>query len=182
MDRSSDLCRSRSLFLNISKCSTITFTRNEFPIIFQYRIDQTTLERVDHIRDLGVILDGKLTFAYHVDGIVNSSLKNLGFLVRQCRVFESIKSIYRIYYAYVSSLLNSASVIWNPQYQIYIERIVQIQNKLLKYLSLRGNFTSSNDYVKVRFYGLLDPGSAMKRWQIVKSSFNTLAEPVNLSL
>jgi hypothetical protein len=38
------------------------------PIEFVYSIKGTALERVDEIKDLGVIMDGKMSFLPHIEG------------------------------------------------------------------------------------------------------------------
>lgn len=45
-----------------------------------------------------------------------------------------------VVYDYVFSRLNFASVIWDMKYKMYKEGYKRIQNKLLTYLSSRGNF------------------------------------------
>ena len=45
-----------SLPLNVSKCKTITFIRRRNPICANYEIQGRLLERVNTIRDLGVIM------------------------------------------------------------------------------------------------------------------------------
>lgn len=134
-------CDENFLFLNLSKCQTISFTRNVIPINFSYSISGTNISKVDHLRDLGVTLDRTLKFSLHVEMMVNSANRMLGYLFRQCRVFKSGGPVLPVYYAYVFSRLNFASVIWNPQYKVYINRIERVQNKMLKYLSYKSDFT-----------------------------------------
>ena len=55
------------------------------PIVTTYFVGNTALEHVDTIRDLGVILDKKLTFQPHVDHIVKKANRVLGLLIRSFR-------------------------------------------------------------------------------------------------
>jgi hypothetical protein len=55
LDHLSEWCRSNKFDLNAGKCKSISFLRNMRPIEFVYSINGTALERVDEIKDLGVI-------------------------------------------------------------------------------------------------------------------------------
>ena len=57
------------LNLNISKCEVISFGRNVDKIHMYKIIDKDThvpIERVDTIRDLGILIDKKLSFKEHI--------------------------------------------------------------------------------------------------------------------
>lgn len=45
----------------------ITFTRKNNPLLFHYTLGGKTIEWVNKIRDLGVILYSKLQFNDHID-------------------------------------------------------------------------------------------------------------------
>lgn len=118
--------------LNISKCHSITFSRKRHPIIFDYSIEGTNLNRVDTITDLGVVLDSKLTFQSHIDSLVSRGLSRLGFVLRSSTEL-SLSSVRILYISLVKSLLNYASPVWSPAYQVHIDRVEAIQNKFLRY-------------------------------------------------
>jgi hypothetical protein len=62
LDRLSEWCRSNKFDLNAGKCKSISIRPNMRPIEFVYSINGTALERVDVIKDLGVIMEGKTSF------------------------------------------------------------------------------------------------------------------------
>jgi hypothetical protein len=80
--RLSEWCRSNKFDLNAGKCKSISFRRNMRPIEFVYSINRTALERVDEIKDLGVIMDGK------IEAIISKSSRMLGFIKRISRDFR----------------------------------------------------------------------------------------------
>jgi hypothetical protein len=86
LDRLSEWRRSNKFDLNAGKCKSISFRRNMRPIEFVYSINGTALERVDEIKDLGVIMDGKMSFLPHIEAIISKSSRMLGFL----SVFQGI--------------------------------------------------------------------------------------------
>ena len=63
-------CIKNRLFLNISKCCSVTYTRKVVPKIFSYAINDTVIKRSDSFKDLGVLFDTKFTFIDHINDIV----------------------------------------------------------------------------------------------------------------
>lgn len=127
-------CDKNSLKLNLSKCKIITFTRKKSPINFNYTINGEIIERVHEIRDLGVILDKKLTFNSHIECAVNKTKIALQFVKRQSYFFDTeITKI--LYYALVRSNIEFASVIWSPYHDTHRKTVESIQKQMLIYLN-----------------------------------------------
>lgn len=148
LDRLDHYCSINKLDLNPSKCSFITFTRKRLPITSTYYLKGQSLRREHKVRDLGIIHDSKLLFDEHVDYIVKKALKSLGFIMRLSREFKHVKSFKILYCTYVRSILEYASEIWNPRYNIYISRIERIQRKFVRYLNYRTfNKELNKDYI-----------------------------------
>jgi Reverse transcriptase (RNA-dependent DNA polymerase) len=69
LDRLSAWCHNNKFNLNVAKCKYISFCRNTHPINYAYSINGNILDKVDEFKDLGVIVDQKMTkmtqfFAY----------------------------------------------------------------------------------------------------------------------
>lgn len=139
-----DYCRKNKIVLNVEKCCFISFTRKFQNFAFDYNLNGVPLKQVTSIKDLGVILDKKMTFSLHVDYIVSKANKMLGFILRQCRQFTSITAMKALYYSFVHSKLNYASVVWNPHYKVFIIRLEIVQNNFLRYLHYKQIGTYSN--------------------------------------
>jgi hypothetical protein len=88
LDRLSEWCRSNKFDLNAGKCKLISFHHIMRPIKFVYSINGTALEKVDKIKDLGVIMDGKLSFLPHIETIISKSSRMLGSIKRISRNFR----------------------------------------------------------------------------------------------
>jgi hypothetical protein len=58
------------------------------PIEFVYSVNRTALERVNEIKDLGVIMDGRMSFLPHIETIISKSSRMLGFIKRISRDFR----------------------------------------------------------------------------------------------
>jgi hypothetical protein len=69
-------CRKKQYDLNAGKWKSISFPRGSKPVMFQYVIGDTDLERVDVINDLGVVMvDSRMTFVDHIGSIVLKSAR-----------------------------------------------------------------------------------------------------------
>jgi hypothetical protein len=49
-------CERNSLFLNVDKCKTITFSRTNYPVEFVYMLAEAVLDRVSSMNNLGLIM------------------------------------------------------------------------------------------------------------------------------
>jgi hypothetical protein len=56
-----------SLFLNVDKCKTITFSRTHYPVEFVYMLAGAVLDRVSSMNDLGLIMDESMNFSEHIE-------------------------------------------------------------------------------------------------------------------
>ena len=85
--------------LNIAKCEVITFSRRTESNrhIHDYNVNHQPLRRVTVVKDLGVLLDEKMTFKVHYNQIVSRGHSMLGFVKRQAKEYECpyvTKSLY----------------------------------------------------------------------------------------
>lgn len=148
--RLDEYCLVNKLILNPSKCFVVTFTRQREPIIAAYTLKGHVLQNVSSVRDLGVIHDSKLLFDKHIDSIVGSALRSLGFIMRNSSQFTQAKTLKVLYCTYVRSKLEYASQIWNPCYKVYIDRIERVQKKFVKYLCFKLKCSySSSSYIDI---------------------------------
>ena len=92
-------------------------------IIFNYYIDNTVLQNVCAISDLGILFDSSLTFNSHLDNVCKESLKMLGFIFRNTKDFLNIDTIKLLYVSLVRSKLEYLTPIWCPFYTCHQLRI-----------------------------------------------------------
>lgn len=160
-------CNTNQLFLNVEKCFVITYTRKKKPIMFDYTINNLKLVRVNSIRDLGVMMDSKVSFNPHIDNILNRAFKNLGFITRISKPLKKISTLKLLYNSFVRSILEFASVVWNPSYQIHINRIEKVQKKFVKLLNYRCHRLDSYEN-SLNYYNLT---SLLNRRKLIDMSF-----------
>jgi hypothetical protein len=160
LERFCKYCKDNMLTLNLKKCSAITFSRNKSIVEFQYKLDNATVNSVTKIKDLGVIFDHKMLFDEHITYATNKASRMLGFIIRTTFDFRNIGAIRTLYMAYVNSVLSYGSIIWNPCYHVYIDRLERVQNRLIRHVHIKhfSRFTDDRTFAKdsLKLFALKD--------------------------
>ena len=98
-------CSRNALQVCADKCQCISFSRARYPISFTYTMLNTALVRTTCIRDLGVLLDHKMSFRPHIDSVVAKGNQLLGLITRTCNEFTDLMCVKSIFCAIVRSCL-----------------------------------------------------------------------------
>ena len=130
------------LTLNPQKCVSFTITLKRAPILSTYHINSSPLQRVAEVRDLGIVLDTKLTFSAHISSIMSKANKALGLLIRSFQTGLpkqklNRKALMAAYCANVRSILEYGSVVWSGAAKTHLKRLERIQHKFLLWLAAR---------------------------------------------
>lgn len=128
-----DWCSVNRMIVNPAKCSVITFSRKKRPIRFNYYLSGSEIGRVDHVKDLGVILDTSLTFKHHVSYVVSKASRILGFIFRTAKNFTDVYCLKALYCSLSRSILEYCSEVWSPSYNNGVERIESVQRRFLRF-------------------------------------------------
>jgi hypothetical protein len=120
LNKLSEWCERNSLFLNVDKCQTITFSRTCCSV-------ELLLDRVSSINDL----DEKMKFFAYVD-------------VRLVRLLQcwdlsedSHSRSYTFYMSLVHPKLEYASCVWKLFYDMHADKVERVQRRFIRY-ALRG--------------------------------------------
>ena len=90
--------------------------RTNSHILFVNTIQSVCLSRVSSIKDLGILLDTKLSFDSHVNYAISRAYSMLGFLKRNTTEFSDPFTLKVLYNAFVRPYLEYCCIIWNPIY------------------------------------------------------------------
>ena len=145
LDALVDWSYKNELPLNLDKCQCISFSLKSEPLTYPYRIEAHDVRRTTTVRDLGVLLDFKLTFNEHVEVLTKKAYRMLGFVIRNSRGLRNLNLLQLAYYSNVRSVLEFNAVIWDPFTKTNTILIDKIQKKFLKYLYYRQTGTYPND-------------------------------------
>lgn len=132
IDGLQEWCNKNKMYLNGKKCKHIKFTKKRNKMVTEYSVAGSKLEEVTTIRDLGVTMDCQLRFTDHIDNIVKNANKSLGFILRSSKGFKNPSTVILLYNSYVRSQLEYCSSVWNPNYNIHINRIEKVQKKFIR--------------------------------------------------
>ena len=106
---------------------------------FFYDIDSDILQHCSHlirtscIRDLGVLLDDKLSFRPHIDSVIAKGNQLLNLITYTCREFIDPVCIKSVYCSVVRSCLEYCSLVWCPPTVGDINRFEALQRKITRY-------------------------------------------------
>ena len=131
--------RTNRFSINISKSYTMSFSRRRKLLDFSYSLENHPLNRLDEVKDLGVIFDRQLKFSSHIDAILNKAYRSLGFLIRNTSRLLDIDTYKLLYSALVRSKLEYCSSIWYPSTKAASQRIERIQGRFVRMLFFRIN-------------------------------------------
>lgn len=131
LNRLSKWCRINCLELNVQKCFNVTYSRKKKPLLVDYFIDGIKLDRKFKVKDLGVVFDTKVSFNDHIDFITARAYSILGLIKRNCWEMDNVYALKNVYCCLVRSVLEYASVVWNPNYEVHSNRIESIQKQFL---------------------------------------------------
>lgn len=124
------------LFPNIEKSKYLLFhnrRRNEF--FTEQSLDLTLndiiIERVEHIRLLGLEIDENLNFFHHIKDI-KSKIVPFTFALRRMRHLITEKTALLMYYGYIQSRIMYMSPVWSAAPKYLIESVEIAQRKALR--------------------------------------------------
>jgi hypothetical protein len=132
LDRLSNWAESWQLNISINKCCVIDISvRNNLKSNYCNTVDTVEIDTVREIRDLGVIVDSKLTFASHIAKIVSTAKQRAALLFRAF-VTREIKFLIIAYKSYILPILDYCSPIWSPHYVHDILQLESVQRAYTK--------------------------------------------------
>lgn len=112
-------------------------------------------------------MDSTLSFNPHIDHILASAFRNLGFILRISKPFSSPNTLKILYFSFVRSFLDFCSTVWNPYYEVHIKRIEKVQKKFVKSLNYRHNISNESYTHSLKRYKLLSLCSRRKMFDVV---------------
>ena len=119
--------KSNRLSLNIKKTKFMVFSNK--PIILansSIKICNESIEQVQFIKFLGVIIDCKLKFEHHVKYVKGKVSKAIGLLCKT-RKYLSKSCLVTLYYTFLFPYLNYCIEVWGSAAQFNINTLTVLQ-------------------------------------------------------
>ena len=149
-------CSNWRITLNVKKCFFINFSllksRN---IDFVYHINESIVERVTLIKDLGVTFTYNLNFSVHISNVTKKSLQMFGFMKRVLKPINDPHVFLTLYHTLIRSRLEYCSFVWSPKEQTMRDKLERVQRKFVKFISFKCNISSDLLYQqKCQYFNL----------------------------
>jgi hypothetical protein len=121
--------------LNISKCMVLKLSTGEIGCNRKYSLVRSgkveELNEVSKMKDLGVVIDNKLTFKDHIAEKVHKAYSMIGIIKRNFKYMDK-ESFLMIYKSMVRSHLEYANSVWNPHRVGLMYDLEKVQKRATK--------------------------------------------------
>ena len=124
-------CDSNYLCLNVSKTKVLSYKSTLLP----FQLDNTTIDVVDSVKFLGLVVDNYLKWDLHIDALAKK-LSSACFALRSVANVLNLSTSRTVYYALFESHLRYALPFWGACCATQFERIFKLQKRAVRY-SLR---------------------------------------------
>lgn len=126
-------CDANAMQINIKKSKVISFYRGLHVSDHGYVAGGTQLEKVDSIRDLGIIVDRTLSFKDHLASTISKARTTLGFICRNAKDFDDTDTLKMLYQSLVRSILEYGVQVWAPRQIGEMNQYEGVQRKFLRF-------------------------------------------------
>lgn len=135
-------CKNWQMSLNVSKCKLMSFSRRACPLVNNYTLSGSSLQSTKVYKYLGVHITHDLSWTTHVNKLIASTTRSLGYLQRTMKLAPSNLKLLA-YKTLIRPKLEYAAAIWDPHQSYLIENIEAIQNRAVRFtFSDYSSFTS----------------------------------------
>ena len=155
LDRMEQWSKDWLLSFHPDKCKVLTFGKfGNVPNAYPYQIGGQVLDRIDVEKDLGVLVDDKLSFEEHILTKVKKSQSMMG-LIRRVFVHLCPLTFRPLYTAMVRSHLEYAQTVWSPHLKSLSDSIEAVQIRATKQVEGMSHLTYEERLVKLKLPTLI---------------------------
>lgn len=123
-------CNVNHFTLNEGKTELMTFSLNKCLDQSPYvPINGRSIQQVDQVKFLGIIIDSKLNWEPYTDSILNK-LISACFLIRSIRAQVYIETLRTFYFSYVQSILEYGIIFWGSSH--YCHKLFITQKRIIR--------------------------------------------------
>jgi len=100
-------------------------------------VSDAKLPIVQNVRDLGVLVDNRLTFRDHINSIISGgNVKTMQKKLWRCFLCKDVKNLITAFTTYVRPMLEYCSPVWSPVSVSLINQLESVQRRFTKRLYL----------------------------------------------
>ena len=128
-------CKKNSVFVNFEKTVVMRFGARDS--CHPYILDGCVLTEASEVKDLGVLIDSKLSYATHCSGIVRKA-QRLNYVILKVFSHCSAQNKFFLFKCYVRPLLDYCMVLYYPKTQNLKTMLETVQRRFTKRICDRG--------------------------------------------
>ena len=123
--------RANKLSLNFLKTKFMLFSKSIDSLPLNIVFDNNILENVPIIKFLGVIVDNKLSWKYHIDSICKTISRNIG-VIKRLKSCLPMYSLLMLYSSLILPYLNYGLLAWGNTHQSFLDRLLLLQKRIIR--------------------------------------------------
>ena len=181
LDVLSDWFKANKLSLNVSKTNYVHFTNKRKIGIINHTItiDDISVERVDYTQFLGLYIDNKLTWKYHID-FCRKKVACGNYALNMSKRLLSEETLRMVYYSTINPYLIYGNLLWGSSYKCHLNKLVTLQKKAIRAITnSKYNDHTSSLFKRLGILKLHD----IHEFELAKFAYlnkmNCLPEPIN---
>jgi hypothetical protein len=139
LDKVSNWFKANKLSVNASKTNymimgTSHMTSAEKLQNINVLLDDTTLERVEYTKFLGILIDENLTWKNHINCISKTLSRNIG-IMNKLKVYVPERILHSLYCTFILPYLNYGILIWGDTCKTYLDKHIKLQKWAVRIIS-----------------------------------------------
>lgn len=147
LTRIQNWCNTWLMSLNVTKTVLMSIHRRQHHVVYNYSINNNQITTVDSFKYLGVYISRDLTWTCHINHIINSANRTLGYIRRNLSLAPpSIKKV--AFETFVRPKLEYANAIFDPHHINLTYALESVQNRAARFILSNYSYTSSISALK----------------------------------
>ena len=148
--------RANKLSLNVSKTNFIVFSNKHASCQFNININGVVIDRVYVTKFLGVMVDSKFSWSYHIKHVQGKIAKSIA-VINKVRYLLDSNSLYTLYCSLILPYLNYCCEIWGNTYVSRIMSIIKLQKKSVRIIDHASRLEHTNPiFLKYKLLKFVD--------------------------
>ncbi|XP_054278987.1 uncharacterized protein LOC128997375 [Macrosteles quadrilineatus] len=107
---------------------------------YNYSVRNINIDRVQQVKDLGIILTPSLNYQAHVLDLCCRANRTPGFIFRFSKQLSGSEALKSLYCALVRQTLEYGSPIWSPHQKLLINELEKIQRRFVRMVGFKMGF------------------------------------------
>ncbi|KAL1446877.1 hypothetical protein WDU94_003620 [Cyamophila willieti] len=154
IDSVTNWCSDNGMHCNIDKTVIISYSRKHEVHYYNYKINNTLINRKHVHRDLGMLFDCKLNFDAQVQKVIASAKRFSGLVYWVTKSFRTPSTHSLLFGALVRSRMEYCSEVWGGLGEVASKQIEQIQKTYLRRVTYRSLGQSASYHLSLETYHL----------------------------